>query len=119
MQPSENAPDPDKQKLGNNSSQPLSGIAIRRLDWFEYAACKGKTEMMFPKQHKDITYIADARAMCKSCPVKKPCLEYALEFPPADMHGVWAGMMSRQLAAEQRKRKIKPVRPTLAQMWGD
>lgn len=83
------------------------------------AACKGKTEMMFPKQHKDITYIAEARAMCKSCPVKKDCLEYALEFPPADMHGVWAGMTSRQLAAEQRKRKIKPVRPTLAQMWGE
>lgn len=87
--------------------------------WFDYAACKGKTSLMFPKEHKDITYIAKARAMCKGCPVRPQCLDYALEFPPADMHGVWAGLTSRQLAAEQRKRKVKPTRPTLAQMWND
>ncbi len=113
---------PDKkptQKLPNKNGQPDSSLDIPRKSWFDLASCKGKTELMFPKQHKDITYIAQARAICKSCPVKKECLEYALEFPPADMHGVWAGLTSRQLAAEQRRRKIKPVRPTLAQMWGD
>lgn len=98
-------PDPDKD--------------IHEITWFDYAACKGKTQLMFPKEHKDITYIAQARAICKSCPVQKECLEYALEFPPADMHGVWAGMTSRQLAAEQRRRKVKPTRPTLSQMWGN
>ena len=72
---------------------------------------------MFPKEHKDITYIQQARTICEECPVKQECLEYALEFPPADMHGVWAGMTSRQIAAEQRRQGIKPVRPTLSQMW--
>lgn len=108
-----------KQKLPNKNVQPTSGLDIPRKSWFDLASCKGKTELMFPKQHKDITYIAQARAICKSCPVKKECLEYALEFPAADMHGVWAGLTSRQLAAEQRRRKVKPTRPTLAQMWGD
>jgi len=88
-------------------------------EWMNRAACKGLTKLMFPKEHKDITYITGARAICKTCPVKTPCLNYALGFPPADMHGVWAGLTSRQLAAEQRRRKIKPTRPTLAQMWGD
>ena len=83
------------------------------------AACKGKTEEMFPIRPKDITYIAGARKRCRSCPVKASCLEYALEFPPGDMHGVWAELTPRQLAAEQRRRGIKAVRPTLAQMWGD
>jgi WhiB family redox-sensing transcriptional regulator len=92
---------------------------IHEITWFDFAACKGKTQLMFPKEHKDITYIAQARAICKSCPVQKECLEYALEFPPADMHGVWAGFTSRQLAAEQRRRKVKPIRPTLSQMWGN
>jgi hypothetical protein len=87
--------------------------------WMEMAACRGKTHLMFPKEHKDITYIAAARAICKSCLVRRYCLHYALQFPTADMHGVWAGLTSRQLAAEQRKRKIKPTKPTLAQMWGD
>jgi hypothetical protein len=107
------------QKYPKNSFLPVETLAIPKKDWFGMAACKGKTELMFPKQHKDITYIAQARAICKSCPVRPQCLEYALEFPPADMHGVWAGLTSRQLAQEQRKRKIKPIRPTLAQMWGE
>jgi WhiB family redox-sensing transcriptional regulator len=108
-----------KEKSTNNNSQPLNGLYIGRKDWFEHAACKGLTHLMFPKEHKDITYIAEARRICSNCPVKEPCLEYALEFPAADMHGVWAGLTSRQLAAEQRRRGVKPTRPTLAQMWGD
>jgi WhiB family redox-sensing transcriptional regulator len=106
-----------KEKTTNNNSQPLEGLYIGRKDWFSHAACKGLTNLMFPKEHKDITYIAEARRICSNCPVKPQCLEYALEFPAADMHGVWAGLTSRQLAAEQRRRGIKPIRPTLAQMW--
>lgn len=86
--------------------------------WMDEASCKGKTAMMFPKEHKDITYIVAARAMCAECSVREQCLEYALQFPTVDMHGVWAGLTSRQLAAEQRRRGISPSRPTLAQMWG-
>jgi WhiB family redox-sensing transcriptional regulator len=85
--------------------------------WQTQANCKGKTQMMFPKHHKDITYIIDARRICSDCPVKTPCLEYALEFHPIDMHGVWAGLTSRQLAAEQKVRGVKPVRPSISQMW--
>ena len=90
-----------------------------KQSWMNNASCKGKTYIMFPKEHKDITYIVDARALCAECPVQPQCLEYALEFPAADMHGVWAGLKSRQLAAEQRRRGVRPTRPTLAQMWGD
>lgn len=96
-----------------------SFIGISREEWMNHASCKGKTHVMFPKEHKDITYIVDARALCAECPVQPHCLEYALEFPAADMHGVWAGLTSRQLAAEQRRRGIRPIRPTLAQMWGE
>jgi hypothetical protein len=85
--------------------------------WRDRANCRDQTNAMFPKNYKDITYIPYARSLCRTCPVKSECLEYALEFPAADMHGVWAGLTPRQLAAEQRKRGIKPIRPTLAQMW--
>lgn len=87
--------------------------------WTDDAACKGRTGDMFPKHHKDITYISLARSICSECLVREQCLEYALEFPPADMHGVWAGLTSRQLAAEQRRRGVKPSRPTLSQLWGN
>ncbi len=92
---------------------------IQTNGWMKYARCKGQTYMMFPKAHKDISYIPEARALCDACPVKTHCLDYALEFPVADMHGIWAGMTSRQLQTEQKRRGILPIRPTLSQMWGD
>jgi len=87
--------------------------------WMQQANCKGKTNLMFPKEYKDITYITQARQICKHCDVKTQCLKLALEYPAADMHGVWAGLTPRQLAAEQRRQNIKPTRPTIAQMWGN
>ncbi len=87
--------------------------------WMKRAACRGQTNLMFPKEHKDITYIAGARAFCRACSVKTPCLAYALQYPTADIHGVWAGLTSRQLAATQKKLGLKPTKPTLAQLWGD
>lgn len=74
---------------------------------------------MFPAHHKDTQYITQARQLCNTCPVKPECLDYALEFPSADMHGVWAGLTPRQLAAEQRRRGIRPTRPTIAQLWSE
>lgn len=105
--------------MAKKKSKQDTPVSIHTSKWMDMANCKGKTQLMFPKEHKDITYIAKARAICKGCVVKRYCLEYALQFPPADMHGVWAGLTSRQLAAEQRKRGVKPTKPTLAQMWGD
>lgn len=85
-------------------------------EWMESAACKGLTKVMFPGYHNDHGYVEEARKVCHGCKVKKQCLEYALEFPPQDMHGVWAGLSPAQLAREQRRRGIKWSRPTIAQM---
>jgi len=92
---------------------------IHTTNWMDNANCENKTNQMFPKTHKDITYISEARNICNNCKVKPECLTYALQYPTADMHGVWAGLTSRQLAAEQKKRGIKPTKPTLSQMWND
>ena len=111
----QNAPQQPEQPLTNDTHT----TNPQTQHWRNNANCTGKTNMMFPKDYKDITYIPAARALCKECTVQTQCLEYALEFPSADLHGVWAGYTPRQLAAEQRRRGIKPVRPTLAQMWAE
>lgn len=80
----------------------------------EKAACKGMTHIMFPRYFNDKTYDKEAKKICEKCSVKKNCLEYALEFPPQDMAGVWGGLTPAQLMREQSRRKIKPVRPTVA-----
>jgi hypothetical protein len=93
--------------------------------WQDAASCKGSTDMMFPGHYKDISYIGPARRMCNgspkdgiaACPVKVQCEAYALSFPAADMHGVWAGMTPRQLARRQHELSIQATKPTLAQIW--
>ena len=97
----------------------LSSEDISSENWRDYAACRGRTEEMFPNYHKDITYIPNARALCRSCPVGNHCEEYILQFPMADVSGVWNGMTPRQLAAEQKRREIKPSKPTIAAMWSE
>lgn len=83
------------------------------------AACKGRTKDMFPDPavEKDQKYVYLARSICAVCPVKGPCLEYAIQFPTNDMHGVWAGKTRRELQTEQRRRGIKPTRPSIAAQW--
>ena len=85
--------------------------------WSTQAACLGHADKMFPKGHKDLSYITEARRICRSCPVRKDCLAYALSFPTSDLHGVWAGLTPRQLAAEANRLGIQPERFTLAQVW--
>jgi non-ribosomal peptide synthetase component E (peptide arylation enzyme) len=109
-QPVDNAPK-------DQEDTPTSDIQSQA--WMKKAGCRGATHKMFPREHKDITYINDARAICAECTVKEECLNYVMEFPMGDIHGVWAGMTPRQLATEQVRRRKKPSIPTLAQAWGD
>jgi len=85
--------------------------------WSNDALCKDKTHMMFPREHKDLSYISEARRLCRQCPVRRECLEYALQFPASDQHGVWAGLTPRQLDAEAKRRGVRAEKFTLAQVW--
>lgn len=48
-----------------------------------------------------------AKQICASCPVKEPCLEYALE--NRIDHGVWGGTSERQRRRLLKKRKATPA----------
>lgn len=74
---------------------------------------------MFPKEHKDLSYISEARRICRGCEVRKECLDYALTFAVSDQHGVWAGLTPRQLGAEASRRGVVGGGGfTLARLWG-
>lgn len=112
-------PDDQQTQHAPNNQETTRHNDIQNNNWMEHANCKGATHLMFPRQHKDITYIPIARTICNNCKVKPQCLQYALTFPAGDMHGVWAGLTPRQLAQHQQTHGIKPTHPTLAQMWTD
>lgn len=73
-------------------------MSVPRLDddWQPRAACRGpQAAVFFPPatfERKDEKEEREARAkaICATCPVKKPCLEYALRI--REPHGIWGGL---------------------------
>ncbi|MDQ2754653.1 MAG: WhiB family transcriptional regulator [Actinomycetota bacterium] len=64
--------------------------------WQAKAACRGPhTSVFFPPGHferKDDKEAreAQAKAICRACPVRRPCLDYALRI--REPHGIWGGL---------------------------
>jgi len=63
--------------------------------WWERAVCRGQdaayffAPSYFEKRAEKLAREAVAKAICARCPVKEPCLEFALG--TRDPHGVWGG----------------------------
>ncbi len=75
------------------------GVTAAERDWRRRAACRGHdTAAFFPLRGEPID---DARAMCRACPVRVECLEYALD-ESGDPLGVWGGTSQRQRRAARR-----------------
>ena len=68
-----------------------------RRDWWKSAACQdADPELFFPVSavgpgREDI---ARAKAVCASCRVRRPCLEFALA--THQVHGVWGGLTEEE-----------------------
>lgn len=56
----------------------------------------------------DGTGVEVARRICATCPVKAPCLEYALRNHIA--HGVWGGASERERRRIARRRRLESGR---------
>lgn len=79
--------------------------------WQASAACRGPdTSLFFPplqferkedREHRE----ARAKAICAGCPVRRPCLDYALR--AGEPHGIWGGLNE----AERRQRLAQRRQP--------
>ncbi|HEX4812660.1 MAG TPA: WhiB family transcriptional regulator [Nonomuraea sp.] len=86
------------------------------LDWTRQAACLDlDPELFFPisMEGPSQSQVERAKAVCHDCPVREPCLEYALSTRQA--YGVWGGtdpVQRRELSlpAGQRRETV-PARP--------
>ena len=61
------------------------------MDWRNYAACRGvDPDLFFPlgTSGASLLQIEEAKQICRTCPVCRPCLQWALESGDA---GVWGG----------------------------
>lgn len=65
--------------------------------WFEEALCRGMGERggdVFFKEGDDRRDYREAKTICRECPVKVRCRDYALE--AGETTGCWGGMSPRE-----------------------
>ena len=69
--------------------------------WREDALCAqmvreglADPDWWFPEQHKPSELRDIARSICLRCPVKEPCLDWAVKLP--ELHGIWGGLSVKQ-----------------------
>lgn len=70
--------------------------ALRTDDaWQQKAACRGPQAVVFyppssfERKDEKLDRERRAKSICATCPVKKPCLDYALRI--REHHGIWGG----------------------------
>ena len=69
--------------------------------WRDQARCRGVDPDIFHPSDEDDG--AAAKAICAQCPVREPCLEYALAAREKD--GVWGGLTARERRRVLRQRR--------------
>ncbi len=63
--------------------------------WRELAACRGTDlNLFFPERGESA---GPARRVCAACPVREPCLDYAITNRIS--HGIWGGLTERERRA--------------------
>lgn len=71
------------------------------LTWRQHGACRGTDpDIFYPVSDEEAE---PAKVICATCPVREPCLEYALATRERD--GVWGGATERERRRLIRQRR--------------
>ncbi len=78
------------------------------MSWPDKAACRGLDVQLFFGAEEEQPSERDfrearAKAVCESCPVRRECLDYALE--NSLRYGIWGGLDEDERRLERRRRQ--------------
>ncbi len=74
---------------------------MTNLSWRQRGACRGlDPDTFYPPSDDEAE---EAKAVCASCPVREPCLEFALDTREAE--GIWGGTTARERRRLLRQRR--------------
>lgn len=98
------------KKMTKTTRAVASKLASLETDarWQDVSACKGMDPTTFfgPEHPETVKEKRDreeaAKAVCETCPVKRECLEYALE--AREGYGIWGGLTELERKALLRRR---------------
>lgn len=77
-------------------------------NWRLNAKCGGDTETFYPEKGRSKN---DAIAICRQCPVREICLQYALDND--EQWGIWGGMTAKERRLLQNFRRQLSGIPTI------
>ncbi len=83
------------------------------MDWRHQAICRDEDpELFFPvgTTGPALLQVAEAKAVCRRCPVASSCLQWALE--SGQDAGVWGGMSEDERRALKRRNRVSRARTT-------
>jgi WhiB family transcriptional regulator, redox-sensing transcriptional regulator len=99
---------PDPSGARETASRPAAANSGRG-SWRDSAACRHvDTELFFPigRAGPAAAQTRQAKAICARCPVRQPCLAYALATNQA--YGIWGGCDDEERRVLRRQRRIFP-----------
>lgn len=91
---------PAIQARGLSAPPPIANLDIdlSGFDWHDDAACcAADPELFFPRRG---TMSTKAKEVCAACPVRRECLEQAIE---TDAWGIWGGTSEEERRALKRR----------------
>lgn len=107
----------------------VSGIRTRQIPELDIpvlpgAACHDvpNPDVFHPRRRSALHVIAEAKAICDSCPVKQACLEWCLEWERKNREiqgGIWGGRTEWERAAESGLKGRRFCRSGRHEMVGD
>jgi WhiB family redox-sensing transcriptional regulator len=90
-----------KRQWRENRQPPVLTLLPGGLSWHDQARCAGTDQRMFFPAQGDANRLA--RQMCASCPVRIPCLDYAVD--NHEEFGIWGGTTPRERQAIRRRKR--------------
>lgn len=78
------------------------------LAWRDRGNCRGAGIDMFPPAG-DLVAMVAAKAVCDGCPVRAPCLDFAVT--TNQEHGIWGGVGEYTRRKLRRDRRVAATRP--------
>jgi WhiB family redox-sensing transcriptional regulator len=71
--------------------------------WRQFARCRGVDPEVFYPVSDEEEAAEEAKAICALCPVRQPCLEFALA--TREKNGIWGGLTERERRRVLRRRR--------------
>lgn len=79
------------------------GLEVAAQPWRAQAACRGLDPEFFYAGRGEFEEWAEAKAVCRLCPVRLECLEHALD--ACERFGVWGGLSHKERRLLKRSRR--------------